>query len=122
MNSLHSQMRRFIGEFRGRLHETPLENYHLAWFRWTWCFKSAGSADELAELIVSGRPAAPYEKTWRQYKVTPYPFYEYLDQAGEMGLACAEGHIRRGVMSRAVQAQRASAASAEVVTRCKSNS
>lgn len=35
-----------------------------------------------------------------------------------MGLACAEGHIRRGVMSRAVW-RSASAASAEVVTRCK---
>ena len=41
-----------------------------------------------------------------------------LDQAGEMGLACAEGHIRRGVMSRAVW-RSASAASAEVVPRCK---
>ena len=48
----------------------------------------------------------------------PLSVLRVLDQAGEMGLACAEGHIRRGVMSRAVW-RSASAASAEVVTRCK---
>lgn len=53
-----------------------LENY-LAWFKWTWCFKVRRSADELAELIVRQAARGTYEKTWRQYKVTPYPFYEY---------------------------------------------
>lgn len=48
----------------------------------------------------------------------PLSVLRVLDQAGEMGLACAEGHIRRGVMSRAVW-RSASAASAEVVPRCK---
>ncbi len=32
---------------------------------------------ELAELIVRQAARGTYEKTWRQYKVTPYPFYEY---------------------------------------------
>ncbi|MDY3667804.1 MAG: IS1595 family transposase [Collinsella sp.] len=75
VNSLHSQMRHFIGRFRG-VSTRRLENY-LAWFKWTWCFKVRRSADELAELIVRQAARGTYEKTWRQYKVTPYPFYEY---------------------------------------------
>lgn len=116
VNSLHSQMRHFIGRFRG-VSTRRLENY-LAWFKWTWCFKVRRSADELAELIVRQAARGTYEKTWAPVQGDPLSVLRVLDQAGEMGLACAEGHIRRGVMSRAVW-RSASAASAEVVTRCK---
>ena len=115
VNSLHSQMRHFIGRFRG-VSTRRLENY-LAWFKWTWCFKVRRSADELAELIVRQGPAHVREDL-APVQGDPLSVLRVLDQAGEMGLACAEGHIRRGVMSRAVW-RSASAASAEVVTRCK---
>lgn len=61
VNSLHSQMRHFIGRFRG-VSTRRLENY-LAWFKWTWCFKVRRSADELAELIVRQAARGTYEKT-----------------------------------------------------------
>ena len=38
---------------------------------------SEGAEDGPAELIVRQAARGTYEKTWRQYKVTPYPFYEY---------------------------------------------
>lgn len=39
------------------------------------CALCAMPAKAYAE-IASGT-SGTYEKTWRQYKVTPYPFYEY---------------------------------------------
>ncbi|MBR0406257.1 MAG: IS1595 family transposase [Eggerthellaceae bacterium] len=75
VNGLHSQLKRFVYRFRG-VSSRRLGNY-LAWFKWTRSFKIRRSAEELADLIVKQAATGTYETSWRQYKVTPYPFYEY---------------------------------------------
>ncbi len=75
VNSLHSQMRHFIGRFRASPRDASRTTSPGSSGR--GASKVRRSADELAELIVRQAARGTYEKTWRQYKVTPYPFYEY---------------------------------------------
>ena len=53
-----------------------LGNY-LAWFKWIWSFKVCKSSVQLANLIVKQAAKFTYETTWSEYKVTPYPFFDY---------------------------------------------
>jgi hypothetical protein len=53
-----------------------LWNY-LAWFKWIWSFRRGRTAEQTAVLVVKQVGASPYKTTWRNYKRTPYPFYDY---------------------------------------------
>ena len=75
VNGLHSHLKAFIDHFKG-VSTRRLSNY-LAWFKWMWTFKVHRAADELAGLIVRQASKATYETSWRSYKVTPYPFFDY---------------------------------------------
>lgn len=75
VNNLHGHIKEFIGGFHG-VATRRLSNY-LAWFKWIWSFKVRKSAEQLADLIVRQATKFTYETTWREYKVTPYPFFDY---------------------------------------------
>lgn len=75
VNSLHSRIVEFIDGFHG-VSTRRLWNY-LAWFKWIWSFRRGRSAEQTAGLVVKQVGATPYKTTWRNYKRTPYPFYDY---------------------------------------------
>ena len=75
VNGLHSRIKEFIDGFHG-VATRRLWNY-LAWFKWIWSFKRGRTAAQTAGLIVKQVGSNPYKTTWRNYKRTPYPFYEY---------------------------------------------
>lgn len=75
VNNLHRNLKEFIGRFHG-VATRRLDNY-LAWFKWIWTFKVKRGAEQLAQLIIKQATRGTYEKTWRAYKVTPSPFYDY---------------------------------------------
>ena len=75
VNNLHSRLACFLAPFRG-VATRRLGNY-LAWFKWTESFKGGRSSEGVAELVVSQSSINSYDRTWRQYKATPYPFYDY---------------------------------------------
>ena len=75
VNGLHSRIKEFIDGFHG-VATRRLWNY-LAWFKWIWSFKRGRTAAQTAGLIVKQVGTNPYKTTWRNYKRTPYPFYEY---------------------------------------------
>lgn len=81
VNNLHRNMRDFLAHFHG-VSTRRLANY-LAWFKWAWSFRIRRSAAQLAELIVKQATGNTYETSWRGYRATPYPFYDYwVKQAG----------------------------------------
>ena len=75
VNGLHSRIKEFIDGFHG-VATRRLWNY-LAWFKWIWSFKRGRTAAQAAGLIVKQVGSNPYKTTWRNYRRTPYPFYEY---------------------------------------------
>ena len=75
INNLHSQLKKFMEGFQG-VSTRRLANY-LTWFKWEYSFKSGRTADEMSELVVKQVVQGTYDTTWREYKNTPYPFWEY---------------------------------------------
>lgn len=75
VDNLHGHIKEFIGGFHG-VATRRLSSY-LAWFKWIWSFKVRKSAEQLAGLIVRRATKFTYETTWREYKVAPYPFFDY---------------------------------------------
>lgn len=75
VNSLHSRIVEFIDGFHG-VATRRLWNY-LAWFKWIWSFRRGRTAEQTAGLVVKQVGANSYKTTWRNYKRTPYPFYDY---------------------------------------------
>ena len=75
VNGLHSRIMKFIDGFHG-VATRRLWNY-LAWFKWIWSFRRGRTAEQTAVLVVKQVGASPYKTTWRNYKRTPYPFYDY---------------------------------------------
>ena len=75
VNSLHSRIVEFIDGFHG-VATRRLWNY-LAWFKWIWSFRRGRTAEQTADLVVKQVGANSYKTTWRNYKRTPYPFYDY---------------------------------------------
>ena len=75
INNLHGHIKSFISDFHG-VATRRLGNY-LAWFKWIWSFKVCKSSVQLANLIVKQAAKFTYETTWSEYKVTPYPFFDY---------------------------------------------
>ena len=75
INNLHSLLERFMKDFQG-VSSRRLENY-LAWFKWEHSFKNGRNAMEMSELIVKQAVQGTYDTTWREYKNTPYPFWDY---------------------------------------------
>ena len=75
VNGLHSRIMEFIDGFHG-VATRRLWNY-LAWFKWIWSFRRGRTAEQTAVLVVKQVGASPYKTTWRNYKRTPYPFYDY---------------------------------------------
>jgi len=81
VNNLHSNIKYFIAHFHG-VSTRRLWNY-LAWFKWLWTFRVQRSVAQLEALIVKQVTQSTYETTWRGYKKTPYPFYDFwVKQAG----------------------------------------
>ena len=98
VNSLHSRIVEFIDGFHG-VATRRLWNY-LAWFKWIWSFRRGRTAEETAGLTVKQVGANPYRTTWRNYKRTPYPFYDYwVKQARWDDLAWAALPLAMGRMS-----------------------
>ena len=75
VNGLHSRIMKFIDGFHG-VATRRLWNY-LAWFKWIWSFRRGRTAEQTAVLVVKQVGASPYKTTWRNYKRSPYPFYDY---------------------------------------------
>ena len=75
VNNLHSRIMEFIDGFHG-VATRRLWNY-LAWFKGIWSFRRGRTAEQTAGLIVKQVGTNPYKTTWRNYKRTPYPFYDY---------------------------------------------
>lgn len=75
VNNLHRNLKEFITHFHG-VATRRLDNY-LAWFKWLWTFKVRRGAEQLANLVVVQAAKKTYETTWRSYKFTPSPFYEW---------------------------------------------
>jgi Transposase and inactivated derivatives len=75
VNGLHSRIMKFIDGFHG-VATRRLWNY-LAWFKWIWSFRRGRTAEQTAVLVVKQVGGSPYKTTWRNYKRTPYPFYDY---------------------------------------------
>ena len=90
VNNLHGNIKEFIGGFHG-VATRRLGNY-LAWFKWIWSFKVRKSAEQLADLIVRQAARFTYETTWRGYKVTPYPFFDYWVKQARW-----DAHARRAI-------------------------
>ena len=98
VNSLHSRIVEFIEGFHG-VATRRLWNY-LAWFKWIWSFRYGRTAEETANLVVKQVGATPYKTTWRNYKRTPYPFYDYwVKQAKWDSKARAALPLAMGAMS-----------------------
>lgn len=76
VNNLRRNIKGLTGRFNGAA-TCRLSNY-LPWFKWIWPFKIRASAALLADLIVKQATAFTYETTWHEYKMTPYPFFDYL--------------------------------------------
>lgn len=99
VNSLHSRIVEFIKGFHG-VATRRLWNY-LAWFKWIWSFRRERSAEQTASLIVKQVSTTAYKTTWRNYKRTPYPFYDYwIKQAGWDETARAALPLAMGVVSK----------------------
>ena len=98
VNSLHSRIVEFIEGFHG-VATRRLWNY-LAWFKWIWSFRYGRSAEETANLVVKQVGSNTYKTTWRNYKRTPYPFYDYwVKQAKWDSKARAALPLAMGAMS-----------------------
>ena len=78
INNVHSLLEKFMKDFQG-VSSRRLENY-LAWFKWELSFKNGRNAMEMSELVVKQAVQGTYDTTWREYKNTPYPFYEYWEK------------------------------------------
>ena len=99
VNGLHGRIKEFIDGFRC-VATRRLWNY-LAWFKWIWSFKRGRTAAQTAGLIVKQVGSNPYKTTWRNYKRTPYPFYEYwVKQAKWDSRARAALPLAMGVVSK----------------------
>ena len=100
VNSLHSRIVEFVKGFHG-VATRRLWNY-LAWFKWIWSFRRGRTAEQAAGLIVKQVGATAYKTTWRNYKRTPYPFYDYwVKQAGWDETARAALPLAMGAVSEA---------------------
>ena len=53
-----------------------LDNY-LTWFMWIETFKKVNSHDEKLKLLYKQSINGYYETSIRQYRDTPYPFFDY---------------------------------------------
>lgn len=99
-NALHARIKEFIRGFHG-VSTRRLWNY-LAWFKWIWSFGYSRTAKETAGLVIEQAGLNPYRTTWRNYKSTPYPFYDYwVKQAGWDALARKGLGMNYEVMSKA---------------------
>lgn len=100
VNSLHARIVEFVEGFHG-VATRRLWNY-LAWFKWIWSFRRSRTAGEAAELVAKQVAANPYKTTWRGYRETPYPFYDYwMKQAKWDATARAALPLARVSMSEA---------------------
>ena len=98
VNNLHSRIVEFIDGFHG-VATRRLWNY-LAWFKWIWSFRRGRTAEQTVDLVVKQVGASPYKTTWRNYKRTPYPFYDYwVKQAKWDSRARAALPLAMGAMS-----------------------
>lgn len=100
VDGLHSHIKKFIGRFHG-VATRRLENY-LSWFKWIWSFKIHKSANQLADLVIKQATKFTYETTWREYKVTPYPFFEYWVKQAKWDERARRAIYGQGVISNVV--------------------
>ena len=77
INNVHSLLEGFMRPFYG-VSSRRLENY-LAWFKWCWSFKSTRTAKDMSKLVIKQAVQGTYDTTWREYKNTPYPFWDYWE-------------------------------------------
>lgn len=80
VNNLHSNLKVFLRRFSG-VSTRRLDNY-LAWFKWRLTFKRGRTPRDCAELVVKQATSGTYETTWRSYKETSYPFWDYWEKQG----------------------------------------
>lgn len=99
VNSLHSRIAEFLNGFHG-VATRRLWNY-LAWSKWIWSFRRGRTAEQTTGLIVKQVGANAYKTTWRNYKKTPYPFYDYwVKQAKWDAIARSALPLAMGVISK----------------------
>lgn len=79
VNNVHSQLEGFMDGFYG-VSTRRLENY-LTWFKWEHSFKSGRTSQEMSELVIKQAVQGTYDTTWREYRNTPYPFWDYWESA-----------------------------------------
>lgn len=80
INNVHSNLKDFLRGFHG-VATRRLANY-LAWFKWRLSFDRDRTPQEAAELVVKQAAQGTYETKWREYRDTPYPFWDYWQNKG----------------------------------------
>lgn len=77
INNVHSRLDTFMRPFHG-VATRRLENY-LAWFKWRLSFEGGRERSEMPALVVKQAAQGTYDTTWREYRDTPYPFWDYWE-------------------------------------------